>query len=105
MSALKEVTFYKRRKDRPPEIEMAADFFAENGWTLCEEWVDPWYDEEEQEEHEGGWMYSLVYEEKIGEQLHGWQMAPIHSLAFPEIWKHDLKLAQMGWERYREELG
>ena len=104
MSALRELTFHKRREDRPPEIEEMADFFAENGWTLCEEWLDPWYDEEEDEHYEGTWSYSIVYEEMIGDELHMWHVAPVSPTSWPEAWKHLLELGRMGWEHYKSKV-
>jgi hypothetical protein len=104
-SALREATFYKRREDRPLEVEQMAEFFSEHGWTLWEEWQEPWYDEEESEYYEGWWGYHLVYEEKFGEQLHSWHMFPIHPTPYREAWQASLELARMGWEQYREQRG
>lgn len=102
MSNVKEATFWKKREDRPPEVEEMADFFTANGWTLVEEWLDPWHDEEEDIEYEGKWSYTLIHEEMIDDRLHMWQMFPIEPTSWKEAWEHTLKLATMGWERYKE---
>lgn len=62
------------------------------------------YNEEEDVQHEGRWAYSLLHEEEITGELHSWWMSFVSTSSYHEVWDHELRLANLGWERYRQEV-